>query len=103
MMARGAKIRTLVVDDEAHARTRIRQLLKGEPDFEIIAECANGRQAVETIQRNKPDLMFLDVQMPRLSGLDVCETAAAAGAPMPLVIFVTAYDEYALKAFDLHA
>ncbi len=102
-MAAEARIRTLIVDDEAHARSRIRQLLKDAPDFEIVAECANGRQAVEAIQREKPDLAFLDVQMPRLTGLEVCQAAAAADAPMPLVIFVTAYDEYALQAFDVHA
>jgi len=93
----------MIVDDEAPARTRLRQLLKDEADFEIIAECTNGRQAVDTIQREKPELVFLDVQMPRLSGLEVCEAAAAGGTPMPLVIFVTAYDDFALKAFEIHA
>jgi len=78
-------------------------LLKGETDFEIVAECANGRQTVELIQREKPDLVFLDVQMPRCTGLDVCAAAKAAGHAMPLVVFVTAYDEYALKAFEVHA
>jgi two-component system LytT family response regulator len=102
-MASEAKIRTVIADDEAPARTRIRQLLKEERDFEIVAECANGRQTVELIQREKPDLLFLDVQMPRFTGLDVCTAAKAAGGPMPLVVFVTAYDEYALKAFELHA
>jgi two-component system, LytTR family, response regulator len=102
-MAGEAKIRTVIADDEAPARTRIRQLLKEERDFEIVAECANGRQTVELIQREKPDLLFLDVQMPRFTGLDVCTAAKAAGGPMPLVVFVTAYDEYALKAFELHA
>jgi two-component system, LytTR family, response regulator len=102
-MASEAKIRTIIVDDEAPARARIRQLLKDQPDFELVAECSNGRQAVESVERDKPDLMFLDVQMPRLTGLDVCETVAAAGGTMPLVIFVTAYDEYALKAFEVHA
>ena len=82
---------------------RIRQLLKDEQDFEIAGEYANGRQALEAVQRLKPDLAFLDIQMPRLSGLDVCEAAAAAGTALPLVIFVTAYDEYALKAFEVHA
>jgi two-component system, LytTR family, response regulator len=101
-MASEAKIRTVIADDEAPARTRIRHLLKDEPDFEIVAECTNGRQAVETIQEQKPHLVFLDVQMPRLSGLEVCRAAATAGL-MPLVIFVTAYDEYALQAFELHA
>ena len=102
-MASEAKIRTLVVDDEAPARTRLRQLLKDEPDFEIVAECNNGRQAIESIQEHRPDLVFLDVQMPRLNGLEVCQAAAAEGRNMPLVIFVTAYDEYALKAFEVHA
>ncbi len=102
-MASEAKIRTIIVDDEAPARMRLRQLLKDEADFEIVAECANGRQAVETIERERPDLVFLDVQMPRLSGLDVCEAVTTAGTPMPLVVFVTAYDEYALKAFEVHA
>src|SRR5262245_33499592 len=92
-MAGETIFRTVIVDDETHARARIRQLLKDQADFEVVAECANGRQAIETIQRQKPDLAFLDIQMPRLSGLDVCEAAAASGAPMPLVIFVTAYDE----------
>ena len=95
------KIRTLIVDDEAPARARIRQLLKDESDFEIIGECANGRQAVAAIQKQRPDLVFLDVQMPRLGGLEVC--AAVAGGGMPLVIFVTAYDHYALQAFEVHA
>ncbi len=102
-MASAVTIRTLIVDDEAPARSRLRHLLRDEPDFTIVAECANGRQAVETIKQEKPDLIFLDVQMPRLSGLDVCQTVAAAGARMPLVVFVTAYDEYALKAFEFHA
>ena len=95
------KIRTLIVDDEAPARARIRQLLKGESDFEVIGECANGRQAVAAIQTQRPDLVFLDVQMPRLGGLEVC--AAIADGAMPLVIFVTAYDQHALQAFEVHA
>jgi two-component system, LytTR family, response regulator len=97
------KIRTLIVDDEPHARTRLRQLLAGETDFEIVAECSNGRQAVETAGKEKPDLMFLDVQMPRLNGFDVCAALGNTSAPVPLVVFVTAYDQYALRAFDVHA
>src|SRR5262249_10079010 len=92
-----------IVDDEAPARTRLRQLLKDQRDVELIAECSNGRQAVEGIQKHKPDLVFLDIQMPGLSGIDVCHAAIDAGTPLPLVIFVTAYDEYALKAFEVHA
>jgi two-component system LytT family response regulator len=95
------RIRTLIVDDEAPARARIRHLLKNEGDFEVIGECANGRQAVAAVQKQRPDLVFLDVQMPRLSGFEVC--AAIAGEAMPLVIFVTAFDQYALQAFDVHA
>src|SRR5881394_2368808 len=95
------KIRTLIVDDEAPARARIRQLLKTESDFEVIGECANGRQAVAAIQKQRPDLVFLDVQMPRLGGFEVC--AAIAGEGMPLIIFVTAFDHYALQAFEVHA
>ncbi len=96
------KIRTLIVDDEAPARSRLRQLLKDEPDFELIGECANGRQALAAIEQHRPDLVFLDVQMPRLNGLEVCQTAAAAG-PMPRIVFVTAYNQYALQAFEVHA
>jgi len=102
-MAAEAKIRALIVDDEAPARTRIRHLLKNESDFEIVAECSNGRQAVGVIEREKPDLIFLDVQMPGLTGVEVCEALATANLALPLVIFVTAYDEYALKAFEVHA
>lgn len=96
------KIRTLIVDDEAHARERLLQLLKGDADFEVVGECANGRQAIERAKREKCDLLFLDVQMPRLTGFEVCETLAAEGT-LPLVVFVTAYDQYALKAFEVHA
>src|SRR5260370_42412198 len=102
-MASEAAIRTLIVDDEAPARSRLRQLLKEQADFQIVAECANGRQAVEAIQRQKPDLVFLDGQMPSLTGLQVCDAVLSAGTSLPWVIFVTAYGEYALKAFELHA
>ena len=95
------KIRTLIADDEAPARARLRQFLREEADFEIVGECANGRQAVAAIQQQRPDLVFLDVQMPRLSGLEVCR--ALSDGPLPLVIFVTAYDQYALPAFEVHA
>ena len=97
------KIRVLIVDDEAHARARLRHLLKGEPDFEIVAECANGREAIETVGRDQPDLVFLDIQMPQLTGFDVCAQLSDAGVPLPFIIFCTAYDQYALKAFEIHA
>ena len=96
-------IRTLIVDDEAHARARIRHALKDEPDFALVGECANGREALEAIRREPPDLVFLDIQMPRLTGFDVCAQLGEGGAPVPFIIFCTAYDQYALKAFEVHA
>src|ERR671930_399526 len=96
-----AKIRTLIVDDEPLARERLRALLGGEEDVEVVGECANGKTAVEAIQSLKPDLVFLDVQMPVLDGLGVVEEVGAER--MPAVIFVTAYDKYALRAFEVHA
>ena len=94
-------IRTLIVDDESPARARIRQLLKDEPGFAIVGECSNGRQAVLSIQKQSPDLVFLDVQMPRMNGFEVC---AALGEHCAVrIVFVTAYDQYALQAFEVHA
>jgi len=93
--------RTLIIDDEALARDRLRQFLQAEPTVEIIGECADGREAVETIQKESPDLIFLDIQMPELDGFAVLE--ALQMEPMPVVVFVTAYDKFALKAFEVHA
>jgi two-component system LytT family response regulator len=95
------KIRALIVDDEPLARMRVRQLLADDNEIEIIGECGNGRQAVAAIQQHRPDLVFLDVQMPRMNGIDVCR--ALTERPLPLVIFVTAYDQFALQAFEVHA
>ena len=94
-------IRTLIVDDEPLGRQRIRHLLDQEDDVAVIGECTNGDEAVGAIRRDAPDLVFLDVQMPVLDGFAVVETVGAAR--MPVVIFVTAYDHYALQAFDVHA
>jgi two-component system LytT family response regulator len=96
-----AKIRTVIVDDEPLARRGIRSQLNEEKDFEIVSECRNGLEAVETIAEESPDLVFLDVQMPELDGFGVLE--AVGVKKMPAVIFVTAYDKYALQAFDVHA
>lgn len=95
------KVRTLIVDDEALARRGIRAQLEPQRDFEVIGECRNGREAVEAIAAQAPDLVFLDVQMPELDGFTVVETVGAER--MPPVIFVTAYDRYAIKAFEIHA
>lgn len=94
-------IRTLIVDDEAPARLRLRQLLREEPDFEVAGEAANGRQAVDLIRAEAPRLVLLDVQMPKLDGFGVCAEIGAEA--MPAVVFVTAYDRFALQAFEVHA
>ena len=94
-------IRVLLADDEPPARRKLAAHLRDEADVEIAGEAANGLEAVEKIGSLAPDLVFLDVQMPGLTGLDVVETVGPAA--MPPVVFVTAYDEYAVRAFDLEA
>jgi two-component system LytT family response regulator len=96
-----SKIRTMVVDDEPVARERIVGLLQQEKDIELVGECADGHQAVNAIQQQHPDLVFLDVQMPACDGFGVIQQVGAD--QMPAVVFVTAYDEYALRAFEVHA
>lgn len=94
-------LRTLIVDDEPLARQRIRTLLQKESDVQVVAECADGTEAVAAIGEHHPDLVFLDVQMPVLDGFGVVE--ALEPDERPVIIFVTAYDQYALKAFEVHA
>lgn len=94
-------IRALIVDDEPVARSGIWSLLEEDPDIEVVGECADGRQAVESILRERPDLVFLDVQMPGLDGFGVLEELGAEETPV--VVFVTAYDEYAIRAFEVNA
>jgi two-component system, LytTR family, response regulator len=93
------KIRVLLVDDEELARHALKALLVPHPEVEIAAECANGFEAVKAVAELKPDLIFLDVQMPKLTGFDVLELI---GTEIP-VIFVTAYDQHAMRAFEVHA
>ena len=95
------KIRALVVDDEPLARQRIRLLLEEEPDVQILGECGDGFEAVDQIQATKPDLMFLDVQMPDMDGFDVLRRVPQA--LLPVVIFTTAHDQHALRAFEVNA
>ena len=95
------RTRVLIADDEPLARERLRMLLSKEDWVEIAGECDNGHDAVAAIQKLKPDLVFLDVQMPGSTGFDVIDSVGAAR--MPAVVFVTAYDRYALRAFDVHA
>lgn len=94
-------IRTLVVDDESLARERIRDMLASDSSIEIVAECANGEEAIDSIQQYSPDLVFLDVEMPGIDGFAVLEGLPAD--QMPAVIFVTAYDQYAVRAFEVYA
>jgi two-component system LytT family response regulator len=94
-------IQAIIVDDEELARSRLKHLLKAEADIEVAAECKDGRKAVEAILASKPDLLFLDVQMPEMDGFEVLK--AISDEQRPTVIFVTAYDQYALRAFDTHA
>jgi DNA-binding LytR/AlgR family response regulator len=93
-------VRILIVDDEAPARSRLRKLLGGFPECEIVGEAGDGLRAVSETERLRPDLLLLDVQMPGLTGFEVVRSLAA---PAPLVVFVTAYDQYALAAFEANA
>src|SRR5712691_10353461 len=92
-------IRVAIVDDEALARTVLREYLAALPGVEVVAECANGFEAVKVVSELRPDLLLLDVQMPKLDGFEVLDLVGKDVA----VIFVTAYDEYALRAFEVHA
>ncbi len=95
----GKKIRALIVDDEDLARQVVREMLVPHPEVEIAAECANGFEAVRMAAELNPDLIFLDIQMPKLDGFEVLELIGEGVA----VVFVTAYDEHALRAFEVHA
>ena len=96
-----AKIRTLVADDEPIARARVRSLLEREADVEVVSECVTGAEARAAIERERLDLLFLDIEMPGMTGLELASHLQAVG--YPAVVFVTAYDQYALRAFDVHA
>ncbi len=95
------KLRAIIADDEPLARERVRTLLAEEADVEIVAECANGAQALKALQEHHPDLLFLDVQMPRVNGFEVLEALGAD--QIPAVIFTTAHDEHAIRAFEVNA
>jgi len=95
------KYEALIVDDEPLARRSIRKHLKAFPEFEVVGECGDGESAVAAIRERKPDLVFLDIQLPEFDGFDVIR--AVGKDEMPVTIFVTAYDRYALKAFEAHA
>jgi len=94
-----SRIQTVIVDDEALARGVLREMLAAHPDVEIAAECGNGFEAVKVVSEMRPDLLMLDIQMPKLDGFEVLELIANDVT----VIFVTAYDQYAIRAFEVHA
>ena len=93
------RTRAVIVDDEDLARQVVRELLQAHPEIEIVAECGNGFEAVKAVTELKPDLLFLDIQMPKLDGFEVLELIGTELA----VIFATAYDQHALRAFEVHA
>jgi two-component system LytT family response regulator len=95
------QLRAIIVDDETPARRRLRELLKNQPDIAVVKECVNGAEAVQQIRAWRPDLLFLDIQMPGLDGFGVINEIGAAH--MPATVFVTAYDQFALKAFEVSA
>src|SRR3954466_6613601 len=95
------KIKTLIVDDEPLARRTIRDLLETDLEIEIVGECGSGSEAVHSIRKQTPDLLFLDIQMPGMNGFEAL--SKIEHERIPAIIFVTAFDQYALKAFDVHA
>jgi two-component system LytT family response regulator len=101
MSLKAKKIKTLIVDDEPLARQTIRELLNDEPEIEIIGECKSGLEAVNFIRKQSPDLLFIDIQMPGMNGFEALSRIDLE--QIPAIIFVTAFDQYALKAFEVHA
>ena len=96
-------IQALLADDEVLARQKLRQLLRGVPDIEIVGECASAGETVELVRVTKPALLFLDIRMPGMDGFDVIGALESEETPVPAVVFTTAYDQYALRAFEIHA
>jgi two-component system LytT family response regulator len=95
------KIRAVIVDDENLARVFLRRMLREDADVEVVAECTNGREAVAVIQKEQPDVVFLDIQMPEMDGFSVVHNLS--GDWLPKIVFTTAYEQYAIRAFEMHA
>jgi two-component system LytT family response regulator len=100
-MDKSTAIRAVIVDDEAYARQKIREFLRPEKDIEVVGEAGNGSEAIRVIREQKPDLVFLDIQMPKPDGFGVIE--ALGDGLLPHIVFATAYDQYALRAFEIRA
>ena len=100
-MEEKARLKLLIVDDEPLARERIREMLRADPQIEIIGDCSNGDDAIEVVKTSRPDLLLLDIQMPGTDGFGVLE--ALDPSEIPCIIFITAYDQYAVKAFEVYA
>lgn len=98
-----SEIRAVIADPEKLARQRLRRLLAREKDIAVVSECASGPRALEAVRELEPDVLFLEVQLPGLDGLGVVRSLDASGAEVPLLVFVTAYTQYAVKAFELNA
>ena len=96
-------IQTLIADDEVLARNKLRYLLDGEPDIEVVGEGSNASEVIDLVGATSPQLLFLDVKMPGMNGLEVVEQLARGDQPVPHIIFTTAYDQYALQAFEIRA
>lgn len=94
-----AKITAVIIDDEAPARDVIKTYLKEHPEIEVVAECSNGFEGLKAVQDLKPDMVFLDIQIPKITGFEMLELMEV----QPVIVFVTAYDQYALKAFEASA
>ena len=96
-------IQAVLADDEVLARQKLRQLLRDEPEVEIVGECASANETVELVRLTKPALLFLDIRMPGMDGFDVVGAIDSEDVPRPAIVFTTAYDQYALRAFEIHA
>jgi two-component system LytT family response regulator len=102
-MSSQSALRVLVVDDEAPARRKVLRLLREEAGVEVVGEAENGEAAVAAVRKHRPDLVFLDVQMPGMDGFGVIKSLQSAKIPLSQVIFITAHDKFALRAFEVHA
>ena len=101
-MSENRPISALIVDDESLGRDLVRHMLLAHPDIQVVGECADGVKALAAIKRHDPTIVFLDIKMPKLDGIDLPDRLAIRGE-RPLIVFITAYEEYAIKAFEAHA